>query len=132
MGAIQSSPRGEPIRTSTVGNEVNPPVADVRKLLLKTLPVFIQAGKPRSSMVSAQPSPPVLEYLIHLGAASCLFVQYLEPTKLNDKDIERFAPQLSQLAKSLDNMLDEDVVSSLPAKVRASQTPSYQHRQTFA
>jgi hypothetical protein len=122
MGAIQSSPRGEPIRASTVGNEVNPPVADVRKLLLKTLPVFI----PLSSMVSAQPSSPVLEYLVRLGSASYLFNEYLRSTDLNDKDIECFALQLSQLAKLLDDMLDENFVSSLPAKVRVSQTPSYQ------
>jgi hypothetical protein len=114
------------------GYEVNPSAADVRELLLKTLPVFARAATQRSSTVSAQLDlgPDSLEshiheFKVHLGTASCAFKEYLQPQKLNDKDLERFAPQLSQLARFLDNTLDENIVSDLPAEVRVSQTPGW-------
>jgi hypothetical protein len=128
MGLNLSSPRGERTRASTGICELELPAADVRKLLLNTLPVFVRAGTQRSSLISTQPSlgleiseNPVHEYLIHLGTASCTFVEYLQPEKLDDKAVECFAPQLSQLACFLNGLLSETFIPSRPAEVRAYQ-----------
>jgi len=137
MGFNQSSPRGERTQASTEVYELEPTAANVRKLLLKTLPVFIRAGTQRSSLISAQPSlglnlseNPVHEYLIHLGTASCAFVEYLQLGKLSDKEVECFAPQLSQLACFLNGLLNDNFISSRPAQVSVNPTPIKQAQKT--
>jgi hypothetical protein len=127
MGLNQSSPCVERTRPPAEVYEFKPRAADVRKLLLKTLPVFVRAGKQQASLISAQPEStlfenPAQEYLVHLGTASCAFFEYLQLEKLSDKEVECFAPQLSQIASLLNGLLDENFFLSQPAKVRISQT----------
>jgi hypothetical protein len=129
MSLNQSPPCGERTRPKTGVYELEPPVADVRKLLLKTLPVFIRVGTQQSSLISARLAPSSTlfdsrvheyEYLVHLGTACCAFVNYLQPEKLSDEEAKYFGPQLSQLASLLDDLLDEDSIPSRPAEVRVS------------
>jgi hypothetical protein len=136
MGLNQSSLREERTQTGAEVYELKtPPAADVRKLLLKTLPVFIRAGTQRSSLILAHSShgldlseSPFYEYLVHLGTASCAFVEYLQPKQLSDKKLECFAPQLSQLACFLNDMLNETFNSSGSADVRVNRTSIKQAR----
>lgn len=125
MGLTLSAPRGERPRASTGTCELELPAADVRKLLLDTLPVFVRAGTQRSSLISTQPSLGlrisenlVHEYLILLGTASCAFVEYLQPEKLSDQAVECFAPQLSQLACFLNGLLSETFILGRTVEVR--------------
>jgi hypothetical protein len=95
----------------------------------------MRAGKQQASLISAQPGStffenPVHEYLVHLGTASCAFVEYLQLQNLSDNEVEYFAPQISQLASLLNGLLDEDFFPSQPAEVRISQTCINQCRQT--
>jgi hypothetical protein len=90
--------------------------------------VSIRAGTQRSSLIATQPSlgldiseNPVHEYLIHLGTASCAFVEYLQLEKLDDEAVECFAPQLSQLACFLNGLLSETFIPSRPVEVRVYQ-----------
>lgn len=125
MGLNLSAPRGERARASTGTCELELPAADVRRLLLNTLPVFVRAGTQRSSLIATQPSSGlgisenlVHEYLIHLGTASCAFVEYLQPEKLSDQAVECFAPQLSQLACFLNGLLSEASIPGRTVEVR--------------
>jgi hypothetical protein len=127
MGLNQSSPCGERAPPPAEVYEFKPRTADVRKLLLKTLPVFMRAGTQQASLILAQHGStlfenPVHEYLVHLGTASCAFVEYLQPENLSDKEVECFASQLLQLASLLNSLLDENFFSSWPEEVSISQT----------
>jgi hypothetical protein len=118
MGHSQSSPCEGPTRLETEEHEFEPPAPDVRKLLLETLPVFIRAA---TRLV--QPGPdfldnPFHEFLVHLSTASCTFVECLELEKLDGREVESFAPQLSQLACFLNGLLNEISIASSPAEVR--------------